>query len=233
MVRAGLEPSNSGFQVRSPNHLASLSLQYFFFLCSMATLSDLHSLWTQTDIRLFSRNLSVFAGYELHSKIKILTIDWPWLFPQNLQAVHLGYSWYPSGLSGLDESVLGNNHDQQMGYIHCNFQFLYIHVIIWRKTWYNYTINTKWIYNEQCGNRNHEFKVHLTPKYFFFCLNKSLYLFEMDCTFLPRFNPNLDLLQSVKVMKSGHHLSDDQASKGYGSIPALTSNFFACMFTKS
>ena len=127
VVRAGLEPANS--KVRHPNHLASLSLQYGH------TFSDLHSLWTRTDIRLFSRNLSVFAGYELHSKIKILTIDWPWLFPQNLQAVHLSYSWYPSGLSDLDESVLGNNHDQQMGYIHCNFQFLYM--IIWRKTWHN------------------------------------------------------------------------------------------------
>ena len=29
-------------------------------------------------------------------------------------------------------------------------------------------------------------------------------------------NPNLDLLQTVKVTKSGYHLSHDRASKGYG-----------------
>ena len=66
------------------------------------------------------------------------------------------------------------------------------------------------------------FKVHLTPKYFF-CSNKSLHLFEAHCAFLPRFNPNLDFLQAVKVTKSGHYLLHDRASKGYGSIPGWTS----------
>ena len=65
-------------------------------------------------------------------------------------------------------------------------------------------------------------KVHLTPKYFF-CSNKSLHLFEAHCAFLPRFNPNLDFLQAVKVTKSGHYLLRDRASKGYGSIPGWTS----------
>ena len=34
-----------------------------------------------------------------------------------------------------------------------------------------------------------------------------------------------------KVMKSGHHLSHDRASKGYGSIPGLTSqtSLHACL----
>ena len=59
------------------------------------------------------------------------------------------------------------------------------------------------------------FKVYLTPKYFF-RLNKSLHLFETHCAFLPLFNPNIDLLQAVKVTKSGHHLSHDRASKGMG-----------------
>ena len=63
-------------------------------------------------------------------------------------------------------------------------------------------------------------KVHLTPKYFFRS-NKSLHLFEMQCTALPLFNPNLDFLQAVKVMKSGHHLLHERASKGYGSILGL------------
>ena len=53
----------------------------------------------------------------------------------------------------------------------------------------------------------------------------------MHCAFLPLFNPNIDLLQAVKVMKSGHHLSHDRASKGYGSIPCLTSQtpLHACL----
>ena len=74
------------------------------------------------------------------------------------------------------------------------------------------------------------FKVPITLKYFF-CLNKSLHLFETHCAFLPLFNPNIDLLQAVKVMKSGHHLSHDWASKGYGSIPCLTSqtSLHACL----
>ena len=62
----------------------------------------------------------------------------------------------------------------------------------------------------------------ITPKYFF-RLNTSLHLFETHCAFLPLFNPDIDLLQAVKVMKSGHRLSHDRASKGYGSIPSLTS----------
>ena len=45
----------------------------------------------------------------------------------------------------------------------------------------------------------------------------------MHCAFLPRFNPNLDFLQAVKVTKSGHHLLHDRASKGYGSVLGLTS----------
>ena len=65
-------------------------------------------------------------------------------------------------------------------------------------------------------------KVHLTPKYFF-RLNNSLHLFETHCAFLPLFSPNLDFLQAVEVKKSGHHLFHDRASKGYGSIPGLTS----------
>ena len=65
-------------------------------------------------------------------------------------------------------------------------------------------------------------KVHLTPKYFFHS-KKSLHLFETHCAFLPLFNPNLDFLQAVKLTKSGHHLSHDQASEGNGSIHGLTS----------
>ena len=43
-------------------------------------------------------------------------------------------------------------------------------------------------------------KVPISPKYFF-CLNKSLQLFKMHCAFLPLLNPNIDLLQAVKVTK--------------------------------
>ena len=64
------------------------------------------------------------------------------------------------------------------------------------------------------------FEVHLGK--IFFRSNKSLHLFETHCAFLPPFNPNLDFLQAVKA-KSGLHLSHDQASKGYGSIPGLMS----------
>ena len=73
----------------------------------------------------------------------------------------------------------------------------------------------------QSHDATQEFKVYLTPKYFF-RLNKPLHLFETHCAFFPLFNPNLDFLQAVKVTKSGHHLSHDRASKGYGSIPCLT-----------
>ena len=44
--------------------------------------------------------------------------------------------------------------------------------------------------------------MHLTPKYFFFRVNKSLHLFET---------------------RSSHHLLYDRASKGHGSTPGLTS----------
>ena len=73
-------------------------------------------------------------------------------------------------------------------------------------------------------------EVHTTLKYFF-RLNKSLCLFETHCEFLPLFNQNIDLLQAVEVTKSGHHLSHDRASKGYGSTPCLTSqtSLHACL----
>ena len=51
--------------------------------------------------------------------------------------------------------------------------------------------------------------------------------------FLLLFNPNLDFLQAVKVTKSGHHLSHDRTSKGYGSIPGLDVRNVAYMFTKT
>ena len=74
------------------------------------------------------------------------------------------------------------------------------------------------------------FKVHLTPNYFFRS-SESLHLFKTHCSFLPRFNPNPDLLQAVKVTKSGHHLSHHRASKGYCSIPGLTlqTSLHACL----
>ena len=74
------------------------------------------------------------------------------------------------------------------------------------------------------------FKVPITSKSFF-RLNKSLHLFETHCAILPLSNANIDLLQAVKVTKSGHHLSHDQASKGYGSIPCLMSqtSLHACV----
>ena len=73
-------------------------------------------------------------------------------------------------------------------------------------------------------------KVPITPKSFF-RLNKYLHLFETHCAFLPLFSQNIDILQAVKVTKSGHHLSHDRASKGYGSIPCLTSqtSLHACL----
>ena len=72
-------------------------------------------------------------------------------------------------------------------------------------------------------------KVLIIPKYFL-RLTKSLHLFETHCAFLLLFNPNIDLLQAVKVTKFGHHLSHDRASKGYGST-CLTSqtSLHACI----
>ena len=89
-----------------------------------------------------------------------------------------------------------------------------------------------------CVEKKHEsdirdrrvFKVPIIPKYFF-RLTKSLHLFETHCAFLPLFDPNIDLLQAVKVTKSGHYLSHDRASKGNGSTPCLTSqtSLHACL----
>ena len=85
------------------------------------------------------------------------------------------------------------------------------------------------LFNIHIHLKHQNFKVHLTPKYLF-RLNISLHLFETHCAFLPLFNPNLDLLQAVKVTKSGH-LSHDRASKEYGSIPCLTvqTSLHACL----
>ena len=76
----------------------------------------------------------------------------------------------------------------------------------------------------------HNVKVPISPQYFF-RLNKYLHLFETHCAFLLLFNPNIDLLQAVKVTKSAHHLSHDWARKGYGSTPCLTSqtSLHACL----
>ena len=84
-----------------------------------------------------------------------------------------------------------------------------------------------------CLKMHRMLKVHLTPKFlmYFFHSNKSFHLFKTHCAFLPLFNPNLAFLQVVKVTKSGHHLSPNRASKGYGSIPGLMSqtSLHACL----
>ena len=49
------------------------------------------------------------------------------------------------------------------------------------------------------------------------CFKFALHQFETHYDFLRRFN------QAVKVTKSGHYLLHDRASRGYGSIPGLTS----------
>ena len=92
------------------------------------------------------------------------------------------------------------------------------------KSWIN------WKDYSNLANTTLGFKVPITPKSFF-RLNKSLHLFETQCVFLPLFNSNIDFLQAVKLRKSGHHLSHDRASKGYGSIPCLTSqtSLHACL----
>ena len=58
-----------------------------------------------------------------------------------------------------------------------------------------------------------------------------MHRFETHCAFLPRFSPNLEFLQAVKVKKSGHYLFLNRASKGYGSIPGLMSEtiLHACL----
>ena len=55
----------------------------------------------------------------------------------------------------------------------------------------------------------------ITPKYFF-RFNKSLHLFETHCAILPLFNPNIDLLQAVKVTKSGHICHTTEQLRGMG-----------------
>ena len=87
------------------------------------------------------------------------------------------------------------------------------------------------IYVLRFFNKLHNYKVPRITLKSFFHLNKSLHLFETHCAFLPLFNPNIDLLQAVKVMKSGHHLSNNRASKGYGSIPSFMSetSLHACL----
>ena len=110
-----------------------------------------------------------------------------------------------------------------------NKQNLYVGIF----NYFSYTIQTGLNWYMETGVCDLEvafFKVHLTPKYFF-RLNNSLHLFETHCAFLHLFSPNLDFLQAVKVMKSGHHLFNDRASKGHGSIPELMSQTYlhACL----
>ena len=66
---------------------------------------------------------------------------------------------------------------------------------------------------------NFSLKVPITLKYFF-CINKSLHLFENA---LRLFKLSVDFFYVVKVTKSSHHLLHDRASKGHGSIPCLMS----------
>ena len=85
----------------------------------------------------------------------------------------------------------------------------------------NKTLAKMWLHQLRldCMFYDKLLKVHLTPKYFF-CLNKSLHLFETHCAFL---NQLLKFFQVVKVTKSSHDLSHDWARKGHGSIPGLMS----------
>jgi len=65
------------------------------------------------------------------------------------------------------------------------------------------------------------FILHTSLAYLYICLS----LFSLSTFFVASlmFNPNLDFLEAVKFIKSGHHLSHNRASKGHGSIPDLMS----------
>ena len=89
----------------------------------------------------------------------------------------------------------------------------------------NYVKNTEiphWLFVKFDQALQASIKVHITQKYIF-SLKKYLHLFATHCDFLLLISPNLDFLQAVKVTKSGHHLLHDRGSKGYGSVPGLTS----------
>ena len=58
-------------------------------------------------------------------------------------------------------------------------------------------------------------KVPITPKSFF-RLNKSLHLFEMHSAFLPLFNPNIDLLQAVKLQNLAIICHTAKQARGMG-----------------
>ena len=58
-------------------------------------------------------------------------------------------------------------------------------------------------------------KVPISPKYVF-RLNQSLHLFEMHCAFVPLLNPNIDLLQAVKVTKSAIICHTTEQVRGMG-----------------
>ena len=76
-----------------------------------------------------------------------------------------------------------------------------------------------------------QLKVHLTPKYFFAEINLGS-CFKPIAPFCPFLTQILTFYRlSVRVMKSGHRRSHDQATKGYGSIPGLTSqtSLHACL----
>ena len=88
------------------------------------------------------------------------------------------------------------------------------HVI--ERNWWNFPMWEGWD-----AFRKIWVKVRLTPKYSFTSINLCVCLNALRL--FPFFNPYLDFLKAVKVTKSGHHLLHDQASKGYGSIPGLTS----------
>ena len=133
----------------------------------------------------------------------------------------------------VDQSIFPCRRETKWHLIIC-FWYVPFRVRLWWERWEIYwrlvqPFSPSVKYRVSCLNYDF-FKVHLTPKYFFRS-NKSLHLFETHCAFLLPFNPNLDFLQAVKVTKSGHHLLHDRASKGYGSIPGLTSqtSLHACL----
>ena len=137
--------------------------------------------------------------------------------------VCLPWNYYHRVVFLVNMESLQDNHDKLVFECFYHYSHLPFRTLICHRLFQN-----KFIF--RVLNFGSPFKVPITLEYFF-RWNKSLHLFETHFTFLPLFNPNIDLLQAVKVTKSGHHLSHDRASKGYWSTPCLTSqtSLHACL----
>ena len=185
VVRAGVEPGTAGLRVRHADHTATLPPSSSFSIpnhpCSFINLSKSHQ-----GSRLTFQLASAVARERFYSLAKTkFSLARYWIFiiaSSQVNASLCSFQWTTGKYKVFAPLILTEPLSNPWNWHADKHSFL---------SKYRFTIFTNKIIHSTIVSTGDSplltlwfhLKVHLTPKYYF-CLNKSLHLFETHCVFL-------------------------------------------------